>query len=624
VEHHQNGAVGATSGDELPPTVESVFGALDRGQLTPYEAIDRLMGLRPAPGEALQEIVGSVGRSAYVRLCAAWALGALGVIAEPEQLLRAYRDEQEDNVRANIAWAIARCCPHVVTPHVYGQMLADRSYHVALVALRYFSGRSELRKQLQFDAVYAGAANELVRLELLRAISGFIVSEQASRHLVEELFHETEPLLFGVMEALALTGQTEALLRYYAIHRDQFAANAILAMQFARCCVLLCESEPQPQLNELYWQHTEATVRWTIIEALAAGGGPRGKAALRRILERESDPSLQAIATRVHSLVQVTEPSRTTPAGQATGTHENLDRGTAAVIIHNGVPASQRQTIVQAGGRAIVGVVSDPEDLIDPRTGLPILYRGWPPAHFASDWYGIFAAEITTPEGTARDASSVLAFAGALTGPIDLIIDLNAGSGRHVEELGRRGVRCIGMEEIPEMRANAPAGIEMLDLTEQTRAQHAGRADVVTSLFNALGYTFDRRDDVQRLRWAAGLLRPGGLLVTDIRNEAHQRLAYQHPTEEVQTIATPIDATLWTRRYWAHGILAAERKVTLPGDNNRVVHHSTFGWRTYNRPELSALLTDAGLTLTGTQEHTYTAQGTPGERLWIIAEKPTT
>jgi hypothetical protein len=160
----------------------------------------------------------------------------------------------------------------------------------------------------------------------------------------------------------------------------------------------------------------------------------------------------------------------------------------------------------------------------------------------------------------------------------------------------------------------------MEDFSPAARARYRGQADVVTTLFNAFGYSLRRADDQERLCAMADLVAPGGVLVLDIRAERYQ--AEHFSTLDVQEEQLTPTATLTTRTYWHDGVLAAEEELVRRSRRRpTTVHRMTYGWNTYADSDLRALLARAGLTVVDGREDYYSNPARQGERLILVAEK---
>jgi SAM-dependent methyltransferase len=151
----------------------------------------------------------------------------------------------------------------------------------------------------------------------------------------------------------------------------------------------------------------------------------------------------------------------------------------------------------------------------------------------------------------------------------DRVIDIGCGPGRHCNELAIRGYKAFGIDIsatfIEQASASAVEGASFRRLDArllQDEIELHGKFDVAICLCQgAFGVMLDDSDDLDVLRGAAAVLRPGGLLAlsafnsyfsirhhTDAqfdvdRGVSHERTALRNPAgEEMET-------DLWTGCY---------------------------------------------------------------------------
>ncbi|MEK7516934.1 MAG: glycosyltransferase, partial [Patescibacteria group bacterium] len=159
--------------------------------------------------------------------------------------------------------------------------------------------------------------------------------------------------------------------------------------------------------------------------------------------------------------------------------------------------------------------------------------------------------------------------------------------------------------------------------SDSDKRKLAGRADIVTTLFNSMGYTFSYDDDANRFRWITNLLKPEGLYLLDIRAEDFQIKNYSTPQTTVNQFSVNLnnhegDVEVETLRYWSNKILAVEKKIIFDGAK---VQHSTYGWRTYSNNEIKDMLQNLDMRFVESRDDYYTAPENYGERTLFLFQK---
>lgn len=103
------------------------------------------------------------------------------------------------------------------------------------------------------------------------------------------------------------------------------------------------------------------------------------------------------------------------------------------------------------------------------------------------------------------------------------ILDLCAGTGSHARLLTDRGARVVGVDRSGEMLAIARQKVpEARFLQEDIRSFALAEAfDAVICMYGALHYIEEPQDVVRVLRRAWDHLRPGGMLILDLRERDH-------------------------------------------------------------------------------------------------------
>lgn len=200
---------------------------------------------------------------------------------------------------------------------------------------------------------------------------------------------------------------------------------------------------------------------------------------------------------------------------------------------------------------------------------------------FSPQWYSIFLDSIA-PEQTEAEVAFVARCAPLETHP--RLLDLCCGSGRHANELARRGYRVVGVDTntaaLERARAAAPEGAtyEALDMRTLDSLQEF---DVVVNLWASFGY-FDDATNEHVLRQVCTKLRPGGRVVMDLYNRDHMlRLPAEEP-------AVRHGVQIDTRRSWLGNRLRVQVAYSSGGADE-------FEWRLYTPVEFTELCQKVGL-----------------------------
>lgn len=241
--------------------------------------------------------------------------------------------------------------------------------------------------------------------------------------------------------------------------------------------------------------------------------------------------------------------------------------------ILNTLPKSHKWKTVPIAGQILKGIVWDNKDV--KQNDVIFLYRKWASIHFYSDWYEIAVSSVTDDKTTLRDISIVKSLLGDILNAQTCLIDVNCGAARHLIKLAEENIFGVGMEESFFLRKKGREKIKKYKLplkivstSKYFRRKYFGSADIVTSLFNSMGYTFNIDDDIRRLQWMVNLLKPKGYFLLDIRAEEYQKQHFSNPSTTDEKVYLPTDPnktpiTITTQKYWRDGILAAEEKITI-------------------------------------------------------------
>ena len=299
--------------------------------------------------------------------------------------------------------------------------------------------------------------------------------------------------------------------------------------------------------------------------------------------------------------------------------------------ILNNLPPSHKWKTISLGGQLLKGIVWDQNDINqDDQT---ILYKKWASVHFDSDWYEIAAGPVSNSEETARDIAILKSFFGKKLNTKTNLIDVNCGISRHLIKLAEEKIFGVGMEGAALLRKmgqekakKEKLPIEIVSTSRYFQNKYRRSADIVTSLFNSMGYTFNMNDDIHRLQWMINLLKPRGYFLLDIRAEEYQKIHFSTPQITLEEIYLPTDSkktpiTIRTQKYWEDGILAAEERVTVETKSKTIVQNTTYGWRTYSLTELEFILKKVGMQLLENKLDYYSSPKNVGERIFLLSQK---
>lgn len=119
--------------------------------------------------------------------------------------------------------------------------------------------------------------------------------------------------------------------------------------------------------------------------------------------------------------------------------------------------------------------------------------------------------------------------------PIQRVLDLGCGTGRHTELLAARGYDVVGVDRSPEMLRLAQQGAQARFVQSDITTLHLDETfDAVVVMFAVLGYLSDNASVEAALQTARAHLRPGGLLFADAWYGP--AVLAQRPTERVKVI----------------------------------------------------------------------------------------
>ena len=132
-----------------------------------------------------------------------------------------------------------------------------------------------------------------------------------------------------------------------------------------------------------------------------------------------------------------------------------------------------------------------------------------------SDFYDLYYAE----KDYSAEADFVLNLASRFGVKPQNLLDMGCGTGRHLEEFVKRGLKCDGFDLSTEMLSQASkrlAGTDV-DLSEGniTDFENRKQYDLVVAMFAVMGYLTDNESLLAGLRTAYKHLRPEGVFIFD-------------------------------------------------------------------------------------------------------------
>ena len=132
-----------------------------------------------------------------------------------------------------------------------------------------------------------------------------------------------------------------------------------------------------------------------------------------------------------------------------------------------------------------------------------------------SDFYDLYYAD----KDYAAEADFVLKLASRFGVKPQTLLDMGCGTGRHLEEFVKRGLKCDGFDLSAEMLSQARKRLAGtgVNLSEGNLAdfENGKEYDVIVSMFAVMGYLVDNSHLVAGLRTARKHLRKSGIFVFD-------------------------------------------------------------------------------------------------------------
>jgi D-alanine-D-alanine ligase len=227
--------------------------------------------------------------------------------------------------------------------------------------------------------------------------------------------------------------------------------------------------------------------------------------------------------------------------------------------------------------------------------------------HVPADWWRtIFNAYylktdgdvVENDENTVKDVDLLLAASGAAQNAA--ILDLCCGQGRHSLELARRGfTNVVGVDRSASLVGLARRRAKQRGLSVVFQEGDARRVtfpdasfDVAAVMGNSFGYFEDSSDDLELIRGARRILRPGGVIAVDVSDGDWIRANYEPRSWE-----------------WIDRNLFVCRERSLSADSSRIVCREViaharkgivqdqfYATRLYSEAALRGLLEEGGFT----------------------------
>ena len=189
--------------------------------------------------------------------------------------------------------------------------------------------------------------------------------------------------------------------------------------------------------------------------------------------------------------------------------------------------------------------------------------------------------------------------------PGELIVDAGCGTGRQARELAAAGHRVVGVDSSPELVEVARSGggeFEVGDLRDWSPSEPAA-AVLCRGVLNDIVEDDERRRAIEGL---GAMLRPGGLLIADVRDRDRSAERYAEPRTTERSAET---LELESRSWWDGEQIVVDERIGEWRHEMRM--------RPWAREELEARLAAAGFE--GIELHDAGAAGARDDRLVFSA-----
>lgn len=256
------------------------------------------------------------------------------------------------------------------------------------------------------------------------------------------------------------------------------------------------------------------------------------------------------------------------------------------IQLHQGLPKSHKFIHLKLDHLDLKGIYWAHQDI--ETNQIRHVYKDWATVHFNSSWYELTAQATTTRPQTLRDLKLLLKLLNQYRCQPQLIIDMHCGSGRHLIELSKLGFNVVGFEGAKLLRQAALLKAKSIShhfnvysTSKANLKKYTQSADIVTTFFNSLGYTFDFTEDLRRLKSISQLIKPGGYIFIDYRSGEYQLKKYQQPVTEINPIH--LSRSKWkgyceTSKVANHQYLAAKEIIRLRHGKSEIVAQTNNLW----------------------------------------------
>lgn len=283
---------------------------LKNKSLTIYKAVDRIL---ESSDEVIPQLQSEIlnGNKPYYRLFAAWCLGKVDKSQSKDILEKAYLKENDNNVRANIAWAYLR--QNKTRKNMYTHFLTDRYFLIKLLALKRIGTHHILKPSISILGFLKEKEHPLVRIEAIRKSHFFIDDPAVMFEHIKDILFRSENVL--EMEAcLKAIGNScnvytlNVLIDFYNKKRSFINKFQNVAVAFCRAISDNNESAAYEILIEIYFEKsTSEFVKYCAIEALAVGGGPNSHEALLSIYKKERNNNIRSFVKILKDRTEITD-----------------------------------------------------------------------------------------------------------------------------------------------------------------------------------------------------------------------------------------------------------------------------------------------------------------------------
>jgi len=132
-----------------------------------------------------------------------------------------------------------------------------------------------------------------------------------------------------------------------------------------------------------------------------------------------------------------------------------------------------------------------------------------------SDFYDLYYAD----KDYAAEVDFVLQLAARFGNAPKTLLDMGCGTGRHLEQFVKRGLKCDGFDLSPEMLSHArkrlaDTGVALAQ-GNLTDFENGKQYDMVVSMFAVMGYLTGNKQLLAGLETARKHLKPGGVFIFD-------------------------------------------------------------------------------------------------------------